>query len=54
MGGILFLLAPFTGFAQDQLALGAVAMILVATVGISALLIAALVRLGLLLRRHAA
>lgn len=52
VGGILFLLAPFTGFEQDQLALGAVTMILVATVGISALLVAALVRLGLLLRTH--
>ena len=52
VGGILFLLAPFTGFGQDQLALGAVAMVLVATVGISALLVAALVRLGLLLRRQ--
>lgn len=55
VGGVLFLVAPFTGYGHDQLALGAVAAILVTTVGISVLLLVALVRLGILLsgaRKH--
>jgi hypothetical protein len=51
VGGVLFVLAPFTGFEPNQQALGAVAAILLATVGISALLLVALVRLGMLLRK---
>lgn len=50
VGGVLFVVAPFTGMGPDQQALGAVAAILVTTVGISALLLVALVRLGMLLR----
>ncbi len=51
VGGILCALAPFTGFAPGQQAWVAVAAILVASVGISALLLVALVRLALLLRK---
>ena len=42
--------APFSGFAPDQSALVAVAVITLATVGISVLLVVVLVRLALLLR----
>lgn len=51
VGGVLCVLAPFTGFGPDQQALVAVAAILVTTGGISALLLVALVRLGMLLRK---
>lgn len=51
VGGLLVLLAPFTGFGAGQPAFAAVAAIMLATGGISALLIVALVRLGLLLMR---
>lgn len=50
LGLVLVLLAPFTGFEPDQMALAAVAMILVAVLGISSLLLVAVVRLGILLR----
>lgn len=50
IGGWLVVLAPFTGVGPDQPAFVAVAAILLATGGISALLLVALVRLGLLLR----
>ncbi|HHU38377.1 MAG TPA: hypothetical protein GXZ45_03720 [Propionibacterium sp.] len=50
LGGLLVALAPFSGFAPDQSALVAVAVITLATVGISVLLVVALVRLALLLR----
>lgn len=51
VGGALCVLAPFSGFDPDQPALAAVAAVLVATAGISALLLVTLVRLGLLLAR---
>lgn len=50
VGGLLVVLAPFTGSVPEQPAFVAVAVILLATVGISALLLVALVRVGLLLR----
>ena len=51
IGGVLVVLAPFTGFGPGALALAAVAEILLATAGISVLLVVALVTVGLLLFR---
>ncbi len=50
IGGLLVALAPFSGYAPDQSALVMAAVITIATVGISVLLVVALVRLGLLLK----
>lgn len=50
IGGLLVALAPFSGYAPDQSALVTVAVITIAAVGISVLLVVALVRLGLLLK----
>ena len=50
IGGLLVALAPFSGFAPDQSALVSVAATTLAAVGISVLLVVALVRLGLLLK----
>ena len=50
IGGLLVALAPFSGYSPDQSALVTVAVITIATVGISVLLVVALVRLGLLLK----
>lgn len=49
IGALLCVLAPFTGFAPEQPAFAAVAAILVATAGIGALVLIALVRIGALL-----
>jgi len=51
VGGLLVLLAPFTGFGPGQPAFATVAETMLATGAISALLVVALVRLGLLLMR---
>ena len=55
VGGILCALAPFTGYEPGQPAWAMVVVTTVAVVGISALLLVALVRLGMMLRgvRHA-
>ena len=50
IGGLLVALAPFSGYSPDQSALVMAAVITIATVGISVLLVVALVRLGLLLK----
>ncbi|MFZ2481666.1 MAG: hypothetical protein WAW78_13500 [Propioniciclava sp.] len=50
IGGLLVALAPFSGYSPDQSALVTAAVITIATVGISVLLVVALVRLGLLLK----
>lgn len=50
IGGLLVALAPFTGYSPDQSALVMAAVTTIATVGISVLLVVALVRLGLLLK----
>jgi len=50
VGGILCVLAPFTGYDPGQPAWLAVAVTMVAAVGISALLLVALVKLGMMLR----
>jgi hypothetical protein len=51
VGGVLCVLAPFTGYEPGQSAWVAVAVTMVAAVGISGLLLVALLRLGMLLRR---
>jgi len=51
VGGLLCVLAPFSGFSPEQPAFVAVGAILVATAGISGLLLVSLVRLGVLLWR---
>lgn len=51
VGGVLIAVAPFTGAAPNEPAIAAVVAIFVATVGISALLAVALVRVGMLLAR---
>ena len=50
IGGLLVALAPFSGYSPDQSALVMAAVTTIATVGISVLLVVALVRLGLLLK----
>ena len=51
IGGLLVVLAPFTGFGPEAMALAAVAETLLATAGISVLLVVSLVTVGLLLFR---
>ena len=51
VGGLLCVLAPFSGFSPEQPAFVAVGAILVATAGISGLLLVSLVRPGVLLWR---
>jgi hypothetical protein len=51
VGGLLVVLAPFTGFGPGQPAFAAVAETMLATGAVSALLLVVLVRLGLLLLR---